>query len=229
MFRRMKKVFSLLGTKHVSQHKKVSMSMSEEPESSLPTPRAPQPEFLTETRFDEFDLPADVLAGLKDAGFTHCTPIQAQTLPVALTGRDVAGQAQTGTGKTGAFLVTMTDKTKRRIIDRGNQRPFAVRRMAGLADNGPGVGSQPPPQIMNLFRYSCLSRHIYRMVDLALRFHPVDVADLTELGVDVFNTKKNTLSQFRRLLAYAMGGVTGTAIYLPFHIKRKCCRQPDVV
>ena len=70
-------------------------------------PRAPQPEFLTETRFDEFNLPAEVLAGLKDAGFEHCTPIQAQTLPVSLTGRDVAGQAQTGTGKTGAFLVTV--------------------------------------------------------------------------------------------------------------------------
>jgi len=79
----------------------------EEPPSSLQPPRAPQPEFLTETRFDEFNLPAEVLAGLKDAGFVHCTPIQAQTLPVSLTGRDVAGQAQTGTGKTAAFLVTV--------------------------------------------------------------------------------------------------------------------------
>ncbi|MCP4623195.1 MAG: DEAD/DEAH box helicase [bacterium] len=81
--------------------------LSEEPQTSLQLPRAPKPEFLTETRFDEFDLPAEVLAGLKDAGFIYCTPIQAQTLPVSLTGRDVAGQAQTGTGKTGAFLVTV--------------------------------------------------------------------------------------------------------------------------
>lgn len=79
----------------------------EEPQSSLELPRAPKPEFLTETRFDEFNLPAEVLAGLKDAGFVYCTPIQAQTLPVSLTGRDVAGQAQTGTGKTAAFLVTV--------------------------------------------------------------------------------------------------------------------------
>jgi len=82
-------------------------SSSKEAQSPLQQPRAPQPEFLTETRFDEFNLPAEVLAGLKDAGFEHCTPIQAQTLPVSLTGRDVAGQAQTGTGKTGAFLVTV--------------------------------------------------------------------------------------------------------------------------
>ncbi|HUA89588.1 MAG TPA: DEAD/DEAH box helicase, partial [Steroidobacteraceae bacterium] len=47
------------------------------------------------------------MAGIKQAGFVNCTPIQAQTLPVALAGRDVAGQAQTGTGKTAAFLVAM--------------------------------------------------------------------------------------------------------------------------
>ena len=69
--------------------------------------RAPAPEFLTETRFQEFDLPAEALSGLDDAGFIYCTPIQEQTLPVSLAGRDVAGQAQTGTGKTAAFLVTI--------------------------------------------------------------------------------------------------------------------------
>ena len=47
------------------------------------------------------------MQGIIDAGFTHCTPIQAQTLPLALQGRDVAGQAQTGTGKTAAFLVAL--------------------------------------------------------------------------------------------------------------------------
>jgi len=45
------------------------------------------------------------MRGIEEAGFTRCTPIQAQTLPFALAGRDVAGQAQTGTGKTAAFLV----------------------------------------------------------------------------------------------------------------------------
>src|SRR6185503_6010028 len=41
------------------------------------------------------------------AGFTHCTPIQEKVLPLSLAGRDVAGQAQTGTGKTAAFLITL--------------------------------------------------------------------------------------------------------------------------
>jgi len=60
---------------------------------------------LTDVRFDSFDLDPRILQGLADAGFSHCTPIQAQALPLALAGQDVAGQAQTGTGKTAAFLV----------------------------------------------------------------------------------------------------------------------------
>src|SRR4030088_3297727 len=57
--------------------------------------------------FASLGLQPAVMAGIRQAGFTQCTPIQAQTLPIALAGRDVAGQAQTGTGKTAAFLVAM--------------------------------------------------------------------------------------------------------------------------
>ncbi|MEW5725634.1 MAG: DEAD/DEAH box helicase, partial [Thermodesulfobacteriota bacterium] len=81
--------------------------MSDETENKVITPRAQAPDFLTETKFDAFDLPDEVLSGLDDAGFRRCTPIQAEVLPVALSGKDVAGQAQTGTGKTAAFLVTI--------------------------------------------------------------------------------------------------------------------------
>jgi len=47
------------------------------------------------------------MQGIEDSGFSMCTPIQAETLPVALEGRDVSGQAQTGTGKTAAFLIAV--------------------------------------------------------------------------------------------------------------------------
>jgi len=60
---------------------------------------------LTETRFKDFDLDPDLAKGIEDAGFEFCTPIQAQSIPIALTGKDVAGEAQTGTGKTAAFMV----------------------------------------------------------------------------------------------------------------------------
>src|SRR5215831_3584553 len=67
---------------------------------------------MTESRSDSvtfasLGLKPEVMQGIQQAGFVACTPIQAQTLPMALAGRDVAGQAQTGTGKTAAFLVAM--------------------------------------------------------------------------------------------------------------------------
>ncbi len=55
--------------------------------------------------FTDLDLPESLLQGVQAAGFEYCTPIQAKTLPQALKGRDIAGQAQTGTGKTAAFLL----------------------------------------------------------------------------------------------------------------------------
>ncbi len=60
---------------------------------------------LTDIRFDSFGLPEKLAQGVEDTGFSFCTPIQAETIPIALEGRDVAGQAQTGTGKTAAFLL----------------------------------------------------------------------------------------------------------------------------
>ncbi|MBI4517901.1 MAG: DEAD/DEAH box helicase [Deltaproteobacteria bacterium] len=56
--------------------------------------------------FRSLHLPEPVLRGIDAIGFTTCTPIQEKTLPLALAGKDVAGQAQTGTGKTAAFLIT---------------------------------------------------------------------------------------------------------------------------
>jgi ATP-dependent RNA helicase RhlB len=60
---------------------------------------------LTETLFSSYDLPEEVRRGITDARFVFATPIQEKTLPIALVGRDVAGQAQTGTGKTAAYLI----------------------------------------------------------------------------------------------------------------------------
>lgn len=58
---------------------------------------------LTTHTFREFDLPEPLLRGLDEVGFEFTTPIQAESLPISLSGKDVSGQAQTGTGKTGAF------------------------------------------------------------------------------------------------------------------------------
>lgn len=60
---------------------------------------------LTETRFSNLELSDSIIKSLKEAGFIHCTPIQDRALPLSLRDKDVAGQAQTGTGKTATFLL----------------------------------------------------------------------------------------------------------------------------
>jgi len=83
---------------------------------------------LTETFFTQFDLHPLLQQGLDEAGFARCTPIQALTLPMALAGRDVAGQAQTGTGKTCAFLVALMNRllTRPAVAERKDADPRAL-------------------------------------------------------------------------------------------------------
>jgi ATP-dependent RNA helicase RhlB len=59
------------------------------------------------TRFHDFDLPEALMHGIHDLGFTYCTPIQTEIMPGVLNGKDAFGKAQTGTGKTAAFLIAV--------------------------------------------------------------------------------------------------------------------------
>lgn len=79
------------------------------------------------TLFEDFDLPAPLLASIQALGFERCTPIQAQALPHALGGRDIIGRAQTGTGKTAAFLIAILNaKLRDNSNERGEGAPKAV-------------------------------------------------------------------------------------------------------
>jgi ATP-dependent RNA helicase RhlE len=62
------------------------------------------------TRFDELGLANEVLSAVRDAGYEHPTPIQAEAIPLVLKGRDVMGLAQTGTGKTAAFTLPIVNQ-----------------------------------------------------------------------------------------------------------------------
>jgi ATP-dependent RNA helicase RhlB len=79
--------------------------------------------YLTDVSFSSFSLPAELMQGIEEAGFSMCTPIQAETLPVALQGRDIAGQAQTGTGKTAAFLVAVYHQLLTHAADDSRRKP----------------------------------------------------------------------------------------------------------
>jgi ATP-dependent RNA helicase RhlB len=82
---------------------------------------------LSDKVFASLGLPEVVLRGVEEAGFDRCTPIQADALPLALAGQDVAGQAQTGTGKTAAFLLaTFAHLLKHPLEDRRPTQPRAI-------------------------------------------------------------------------------------------------------
>lgn len=106
-----------------------SSSGSEFGRRTTPPPELPaiveSPAVEGKTRFTDLQLAKELIAGVQDLEFKYCTPIQAKCLPVALEGRDLAAKAQTGTGKTAAFLASsMTELIKKPKTDR---RPGSCR------------------------------------------------------------------------------------------------------
>jgi ATP-dependent RNA helicase RhlB len=71
----------------------------------------------TTVRFHDFDLPVELLRATDELGFEFCTPIQAQSLRITLHGHDITGKAQTGTGKTAAFLATIISDLLKHPLD----------------------------------------------------------------------------------------------------------------
>jgi ATP-dependent RNA helicase RhlB len=86
------------------------------------------PEAEGKKRFHDFDLPSEIMHAVADKNFQYCTPIQAMSLEHALAGKNVAGKAQTGTGKTAAFLVAILTRYLRTPEGRADQggRPRAL-------------------------------------------------------------------------------------------------------
>ena len=72
-------------------------------------------------RFHDFDLPSEVMHGIADLGFKYCTEIQALSLDQALAGKNIAGKAQTGSGKTAAFLVAILTRYLRSPENRAKE------------------------------------------------------------------------------------------------------------
>ena len=88
--------------------------------------RSARPEHLLELlTFESLPIPEPVLKGIREAKFKTCTPIQSKSLPITLARKDLAGQAQTGTGKTAAFLITLLT----RLLE--NTPPLDPKRKSG--------------------------------------------------------------------------------------------------
>ena len=84
---------------------------------------------LTKIKFSSLNIDPSIIKGINDLNFKFCTPIQSESLPIALQGKDVAGQAQTGTGKTAAFLISAIQriiKNKPSVKDKKQPRIFVL-------------------------------------------------------------------------------------------------------
>ena len=132
--------------------------------SPLKTPAQPWslaqfevPELEGKTRFHDLDLQIELMHGIADLGFEYCSPIQAQSLPQTLTGHDLIGKAQTGTGKTAAFLITI-------IQDLLNHKPegerFAHEPRALIIAPTRELALQIAEDSESLNRYTGLKTHV---------------------------------------------------------------------
>ena len=117
--------------KNERKEKKTRVRSSDSSAELFVLPEIPHPEILEEVppaegkmRFGDLPLHKEVLFGVQAAGFKYCSPIQAMALPELLNGRDLAGKAQTGTGKTAAFLLAVFTKLLNNpLAERKNAAP----------------------------------------------------------------------------------------------------------
>ncbi len=155
------------------------------------------------TRFYDMDLADELLHAISDLGYQYCTPIQAEILPALLDSRDGMGQAQTGTGKTAAFLLaSMTRMLRNPRPDLPNGTP----RMLILAPTRELV-LQIEEEAAQLMKYTPLqSLPVYGGLDYepqkeALRNHQVDLVSATPGRlIDFMRSKVIDLSQVEILV-----------------------------
>lgn len=130
------------------------------------------------TRFHEFNLPKEIMRAIYDLGFKYCTPVQAEVLQKSLAGDDVTAQAQTGTGKTAAFLITIFNHILKSPIDKkrkaGTPRALILAPTRELVlqieKDARGLGKYVPCQILAI-----LGGMDYAKQQKFLRGEPCDI------------------------------------------------------
>ena len=154
---------------------------------------------LSDISFTHLHLPESLARGIADAGFERCTPIQAQTLPRALAGFDIAGQAQTGTGKTAAFLVAMYSNLLRK--DAPADRPVNAPRALIIA---------PTRELAVQIHHDAEILGQYTGLTLGLAFGGVDYEKqrrILEEGVDVLIGTPGRLIDFYKQRVFDLRAV----------------------
>lgn len=171
------------------------------------------PEAEGKTRFHDFNLPDNVMRALADLEFQYSTEIQAETIPAALEGKDIIGKAQTGTGKTAAFLLgivtDLIDYPLDEKLNLGEPRALIVaptRELAlQIAEDAKGLA-----KYTNLHIVSLVGGMDYDKQRQKLKKKPVDILVATpgrlidfinRKDVDLWNVEVLVLDEADRMLS----------------------------
>lgn len=170
------------------------------------------PEEEGKTRFHDFDLPAKVMRGIQDLGFHYCTQIQAEILPQTLQGKDATGQAQTGTGKSAAFLIGIFTKLLT-TPHHGQRRPgipraliFAPTRELALQveKDAISIGKYTRISVMSVFggmAYEAQKRRLAEKVVDILIATPGRLLDFIDQGlIKLYKTEIIVIDEADRML-----------------------------
>lgn len=170
------------------------------------------PEIEGKTRFQDFDLPAKIMRGIQDLEFTYCTQIQAEILPQTLQGKDATGQAQTGTGKSAAFLISIFTKLLT-TPHHGQRRPgipraliFAPTRELALQveRDAIAIGKHTRITIMSVFggmAYEAQKRRLAEKVVDILIATPGRLLDFIDQGlIKLYKTEIIVIDEADRML-----------------------------
>jgi len=144
-------------------------------------------------KFQDFQLSPSILKSLKRIGFEETTPIQEQSLPFSLAGRDIIGQAQTGTGKTAAFGIPMVERTDARVKAPQGLVIAPTRELAiQVSEELHKIGYDKKVQVLAVYGGQDIQRQIR-----ALKKQPAIIVGTPGRLLDHMNRKTVDLSRIR--------------------------------
>ncbi|MBY6272959.1 MAG: ATP-dependent RNA helicase, partial [Bacillaceae bacterium] len=147
-------------------------------------------------KFQDFQLSPSILKSLKRIGFEETTPIQEQSLPFSLAGRDIIGQAQTGTGKTAAFGIPMVERTDARVKAPQGLVIAPTRELAiQVSEELHKIGYDKKVQVLAVYGGQDIQRQIR-----ALKKQPAIIVGTPGRLLDHMNRKTVDLSRIRTVV-----------------------------
>jgi ATP-dependent RNA helicase RhlB len=186
---------------------------------------------LSDLKFSSLNLHPKLLKGVEAAGFEYCTPIQALALPLVLDNKDVAGQAQTGTGKTAAFLLAtmqrliLDDEKQAAVLDASKPDETAVESKTSYDDEGDQTRAKKTASKKDLKAIRSLILAPTRELAIQIHKDAVVLAKYTDLKLGLayggtgFESQRSTIEDGVDILIGTPGRVIDYFKRGVFHLK----------